>query len=119
MAQPEKAFETKIKKLLDQYGAYHVKFFGCGFTQSGVPDLLVCLNGRLVAIEVKADKGKPSPLQLHNLRMIDKAGGIALLVYPKDWDALVSLLWHVANYKEPLFELYAPFRERFLDVDQT
>ena len=53
MAQPEKAFETKIKKLLDQYGAYHVKYFGCGMTQAGVPDLLVCLSGWFVAIEVK------------------------------------------------------------------
>lgn len=118
MAQ-EKTYETKIRKLLDQFGAYHVKYFGCAYSQSGTPDLLVCLNGWFVAIEVKADKGKPSALQLHNLKKIDDAGGFAILAYPKDYDALMSLLWHIANNKTEMIELYKPFRERFLDLDQT
>lgn len=91
MAQ-EKRFENRIKKLLDESGAYHVKYFGCGFTQAGVPDLLACIQGRFVGIEVKADNGRPSPLQIHNLKQIQASGGIGVLVYPKDYEALKRLI---------------------------
>lgn len=88
----EKRYEQKIKKLLNNLGAYHVKQFGCGYTKAGVPDILACLNGRFVAIEVKATKGRPSELQLYNLRKIDACGGYAILAYPDDFEALETLL---------------------------
>lgn len=110
----EKRYETKIKRLLKDLGAYHVKYFGCGFTQAGVPDILACLGGRYVAIEVKADNGHPSPLQLHNLREIHRAGGLAILAYPQDFDRLRELLEVVAKGENPL-ELYEPFILRFID----
>lgn len=87
MAQ-EKQLETKIKKFLEGEGAYFVKYFGCAFTRAGVPDLLVCVRGHFVAIEVKAENGKLSELQKHNLEQIRKAGGIALAVKPSDFDSL-------------------------------
>ena len=96
MAQ-EKNYENKIKQTLKNNGAYFVKYFGCGFTQVGVPDLLCCLNGRFIAIEVKADKGKPSPLQLHNIEKIRESGGIALIAYPKDFEALKALIEALVN----------------------
>lgn len=91
MAQ-EKRLENKIKKLLKESGAYYVKYFGCGFTQAGVPDILASIGGRFVGIEVKADNGKPSALQIHNLKMIQASGGIGILVYPKDYEALKRLI---------------------------
>lgn len=87
MAQ-EKQLETKIKKFLESEGAYFVKYFGCAFTRAGVPDLLVCVRGHFVAIEVKAENGKLSKLQKYNLEQIRKAGGIALAVKPSDFDSL-------------------------------
>lgn len=87
MAQ-EKQLETKIKKFLEGEGAYFVKYFGCAFTRAGVPDLLVCVRGHFVAIEVKAENGKLSELQKYNLEHIRKAGGIALTVKPSDFDSL-------------------------------
>lgn len=95
----EKQFENKIKLYLKNIGAYHVKFFGCAFTQSGTPDLLCCVNGHFVAIEVKAERGKPSELQLHNLKKIHEAGGYAILAYPKDWLQLQSIVERLMNYK--------------------
>lgn len=88
----EKTFENKIKKFLKEQGCYFVKYFGCGFTQAGVPDLLVCCNGRFVAIEVKAENGKVSELQKHNIQEIKQAGGIALSVKPSGFDDLKKLI---------------------------
>lgn len=90
-----------------------VKYFGCAYTQSGVPDLLCCVNGNFLALEVKAERGRPSALQLHSLKSIDKAGGIALLVYPKDYDALIELIDALSCGKDVL-ALYEPFKSRFL-----
>ena len=96
----EKPFENKIKRLLDSLGAYHVKYFGCGFTQAGVPDILACIKGRFLAIEVKDTKGKPSPLQIHNIKKIRESGGLALIAYPKDFEALKTLIEALVNEKK-------------------
>lgn len=85
MAQ-EKAFETKIKRFLDDEGAWWVKFFANSYTRSGVPDLLCCVNGHFVAVEVKAPKGKPTALQIHNCTEIRIAGGFAFILYPSGFE---------------------------------
>lgn len=82
----EKSFENKIKDFLDGIGAVWYKQFGCSYTKAGTPDLLCCVNGHFVAVEVKAEKGRPSPLQLYNIDKIRKAGGAVYLLYPKDFD---------------------------------
>ena len=78
----EKLFENKIKKFLKSKGAWYVKFFANAYTPSGIPDLLVSLNGYFIAIEVKAENGKPSELQTYNLKKIARSGGIGILLYP-------------------------------------
>ena len=97
MAKEEKRFENKIKKYIEELGGYQVKQFGCAYTRAGVPDLLCCINNRFVAIEVKAQNGKPSPLQLKNLHDIDDAGGFAILAYPDKWPELKALLGALAD----------------------
>lgn len=81
----EKVFETAIKKYLDAQGCWYVKFFANSFTKKGIPDLLCCINGHFVAIEVKAANGKPSELQEWNVKKIKEAKGIAMVLYPKDF----------------------------------
>ena len=88
----EKNFENRIKKFLKDNGWWHVKFFANAFTKSGIPDILACVNGRFVAIEVKAEDGRPSPLQLHNIDEINKCGGVAVIVKPSQFDELKELL---------------------------
>ena len=83
----EKNFENKIKGFLKDHGCWFLKYWGgAAYTKSGIPDLLVCCNGYFLGIEVKAPNGKPSPLQIHNLKKIDEAGGFAILLYPKDFE---------------------------------
>lgn len=90
MAQ-EKIFENKIKKFLDSQGCWHVKYFANRMTKVGIPDILACVNGRFVAIEVKAQNGKPAELQVYHIKKIREAGGIAFILYPSGWDQFKSL----------------------------
>lgn len=89
----EKQFEQQIKKFLDEEAAWWVKFFANGYTRSGVPDLLCCVNGYFVAIEVKAQYGKPSPLQEYNCNKIREAGGLAFIVYPSGFEKLKLIIY--------------------------
>jgi Holliday junction resolvase len=83
----EKNFENKVKAFLKSQGCWVLKYWGGGqFTKAGIPDLLVCCNGYFLAIELKAPNGKPTPLQLHTIEEIKKAGGKALVLYPKNFD---------------------------------
>ena len=88
----EKQFENKIKDYLKSKGCWHVKFFANGMTKSGVPDILACVNGRFVAIEVKAENGRPSKLQMWNVEKIKESNGIAIIAYPKDWKWLKQII---------------------------
>ena len=82
----EKAFENKVKAFLKSIGAYYIKTHGDRFSKVGVPDILACVNGYFVAVEVKAENGKPSELQLYHLEQIENTGGLAFLLYPKDFE---------------------------------
>ena len=88
----EKMFENKIKKYLKDHGCYCVKYFGCNYSTSGTPDILACVNGYFLAIEVKAPEGKPSELQLVKIDEIRKAGGFAYVVYPSGWLKLKDII---------------------------
>lgn len=88
----EKNFENKIKHHLTEIGAWFIKYWaGAEYTKSGIPDILACLNGIFLGIEVKAASGKPSDLQIVNIREIRKAGGIAIILYPYDYDTFIDL----------------------------
>lgn len=82
----EKNFENRIKGFLEEKECWFLKYWGgSAYTKSGIPDLLVCCNGYFLGIEVKAPTGRPSPLQIYNLKRIDEAGGFGILLYPKDY----------------------------------
>jgi Holliday junction resolvase len=89
----EKLFENKVKAFLKSQGCWFVKYWGGGqFTKAGIPDLLVCCKGKFIALEIKAPTGKPSELQLYNIEAIKKAGGIAMVLYPKDFEKFKELV---------------------------
>lgn len=93
MMGSEKTFENKIKAFLTEQKCWFIKYWaGAKFTKSGVPDILCCCNGRFLGIEVKSANGKPSPLQIWNLKMIEKAGGYGILLYPKDFETFKDLV---------------------------
>lgn len=87
----EKNFENKIKQYLKEQGWWHVKFFANAYTKTGVPDILACVNGYFVGIEVKASNGKPSELQIYNRDQIRESDGICIIVYPDQFDMIKEL----------------------------
>ena len=93
----EKRFELKIKKYLTEQGVYHIKHWGSAMSRSGVCDLLCCVNGRFLGIEVKAESGKPSELQLHHIEKIKQAGGHAVIVKPSQFEELKELIQELLN----------------------
>jgi len=92
MATPEAKVKTKIHALLKKHNAYAVNYIGGISANNGTPDILACLNGRFIAIEAKAGKNKPTDLQTLNLKRIDDAGGLALVINEENLIALEVML---------------------------
>ena len=86
---------------------------GAAYTKAGIPDLLVCQNGFFVAVELKAPNGKPSPLQIHNLKKIDEAGGYAILLYPKDFELFKTLIQRLGESNIVSGCIYDQLKERW------
>lgn len=81
----EQKVQKKITNYLDSLGAYYLKVHGSAFQPAGTPDLLVCVNGSFVAIEVKKPKGGiVSELQKFKLKEVQNAGGIAFVANSLD-----------------------------------
>lgn len=91
MAQ-EKTFENKIKKFLDEEKCWYVKFFANGYTRKGIPDLLCCVNGYFLAIEVKGENGKATDLQKWNIGKIEHCGGLGLILRPSQFENFKELV---------------------------
>lgn len=100
--QPEKKFENEVKRYLTSIGAWWYKTMGTSYTRAGVPDILAVLNGRMIALEIKAAHGRPSALQLREIDRIRQAGGYARVLYPKDFESLKRDLEEMKDvqYKE-------------------
>ena len=88
----EKIFENRIKKYIESQGGWQVKYFANKYTRSGIPDILACINGHFVGIEVKSDTGAPTELQRHSVRAIRKAGGFAFVLYPSGWEKFKDIV---------------------------
>jgi len=74
MGAEEAKVQTEIINWLVFLGAWVVKTIAT--TKNGTPDVLACLDGQFIGIEVKKPGGKPSPLQRVQLRKIREAGGV-------------------------------------------
>lgn len=103
----EKQFEQQVKAFLKDHDCWVLKTWSNGIQREGVPDLLVCCNGFFLGIELKNEKGRPSALQLWNIDEIRDAGGIAMVLYPDQFEQLQNLIIDLQKYgadaHEPLF----------------
>lgn len=88
----EKQFEKQVKQFLIDRGCWVLKTWSNGVQREGVPDLLVCCNGHFLAVELKNETGRPSALQKWNINQIRASGGIALILYPDQFDSFKRLV---------------------------
>ncbi len=93
MPTPEGAVKNWIKKeILSKYPEAYVYVTHVGqYGKRGVPDLVMCIKGLFVAIEVKTVSGKITELQALEGRRIEKAGGIFIVMYGRNQDQLSEL----------------------------
>jgi Holliday junction resolvase len=89
---PEAKVKKKVKKILDDIGAYHFSPMSGGFGRSGVPDIIACYKGRFIGIECKAGKNEPTLLQKHNIKEIQRNQGLAIVVNEDNIEALLTLV---------------------------
>lgn len=93
MPTPEGSVKNWIKEqILKRYPDAYIYVTHVGqYGKRGVPDLVMCIRGLFVTIEVKTIKGKLTELQALEGRRIEKAGGIWACIYGRNEDALEEL----------------------------
>lgn len=84
--------KQEVKKTLERMGAWWFMPVPTGYGVKGVPDFIVCLNGRFVGIETKFGKNSPSKWQKLQLEKIASAEGLALVVNEENVHELEELL---------------------------
>src|SRR5471030_2029961 len=83
----EKLFENNVKAFLKTLpNAFFYKHWAGAYSQAGIPDIIASVNGHFVGIEVKAEDGHPSTLQIRVIELIRKSKGYAYILYPKDFE---------------------------------
>lgn len=85
---PEAKVKAKVKKVLDEHGVYHFSPYQAGMGRAGIPDIICCCNGRFLAVECKAGKGKTTPLQDREIEQIRSHRGVALVINENNLDEL-------------------------------
>ena len=106
----EKRFEEKVKNFLESNGIYPLgtpkqkikvkpigywekRWGGSVYVKRGLPDLHIVVNGINLDVELKAEDGEPSDLQEFMIKQMVEAGGIAFVLYPKDFEDFKQLIY--------------------------
>ncbi len=91
--------KRKLKKMLDELGAYHYPASAGSYSVGGIPDRIGCYKGRFFGIEAKRPgrRGEEnrglSALQYRTGQSIEKAGGLFFVVDgPEDIAAVKEAL---------------------------
>ncbi len=103
----EKQFENKVKQFLKQFPSsiWFTKIWGGGYQKSGIPDLICCVNGIFISVELKASNGQASELQKHNVMKINQANGIGIILYPEGFEEFKKLILGVIDCNSHIHEL--------------
>ena len=96
----EAEIKSLIIKTLRRAGGLPVTIWQGPMGRKGISDLLVCLDGRFIAVEVKRPGGNATPEQLQFIREVQEAGGIGFIA--DSVDVVVERL----NLHEKLMPLF-------------
>ena len=88
----EQQIQKKITDWLTKEGYYVVKVVTA--SKAGVPDILCCVAGKFVGIEVKKPetKNNVSKLQEYNLDSITNSGGHSIVAW--DLEMVQEFIWN-------------------------
>lgn len=104
----EKIYENKVKRYLESQGiyklgtprdkmgaepvGYYEKRWGSGITTSGAPDMRICIHGHVLEVELKAENGRVSDIQIFMITQINNAGGTAIVLRPSGFGEFKKLI---------------------------
>lgn len=94
---PERRVKQKVVEVLKRLDCYFTMPVTGGYGNSGVPDFLICYEGRFIAIECKAGKNIPTALQLDHIKRINARGGHAWVVNEENISSLQYKLENLSN----------------------
>lgn len=81
---PETRLQSRIRKALTQRfpDIFLFKVHGGRFQSAGIPDLLGCIRGHMIGLEVKVPgrENRATALQLQQIDKMNKAGAYATIV---------------------------------------
>jgi len=97
---PEAKVKKVVTKQLKELGAYYFYPATGGYGKSGVPDIVGCYKGCFFGFECKAGKNTATPLQEKNLKEINHAGGLDLIVNEENMNSITRVLsrWSVSRH---------------------
>ena len=104
----EKSFENKIKEYLKANGIYPLGFekqkmkinpigyyekrFANRNTGRGLPDMHVVIYGFSLEVEIKAENGEPSDLQLKICNQMRESNAFAVVLFPSGFDDFKDII---------------------------
>lgn len=78
----ESTFQAYVVRRLKAVDKTHISWFKVmKANKNGVSDLILCVHGKFVAIELKHRGGKPTPLQLAFIDEVKSSGGIGEIAW--------------------------------------
>lgn len=93
---PHAELRKEITDWLTSIGAWWVCTNSHGYGRKGIPDILACVAGAFVSIEVKVLPDKLTPWQKRELAAVKEAGGLDIVAYRlADVVNAVGIIWTI------------------------
>ena len=94
----EAAVKRQVRKILTAEKVWYFAPASNGMGRAGIPDIICCHNGRFLAIECKAGKGKTTALQDRELAAIEAAGGATIVVNEANLELVQEAIDYLRSY---------------------
>jgi len=100
MRTPEFYEKRDICVFLDSINAWYFRPHMAGFGAGGVPDIIACIAGRFVAIEVKRLGKEPTVKQARRMTEIREKGGLAV------WGTAKKVISELEGLRAPVIRSF-------------
>lgn len=89
---PEAKVKTRVKRVLEELGAYHFSPQSGIYGRSGLSDIIGCYRDKFFAVECKAGTNTTTALQDKEIDKIRAAGGMAFVVHERNFDEWETIM---------------------------
>jgi Holliday junction resolvase len=97
---PEGRVKAAVRKVLDAEGVYYFMPAANGFGRAGIPDIICCVQGFFLALELKAGNGKTTALQDREITAINVHGGRAVVINENNINEVKEIIaWIRKNFE--------------------